>query len=556
MGLRSPQELPKVNIQRRGSVRTSGTSTGQIDKSFLDTAAKGINAQQEAERKRQAEQLEYVKTVAHNDAEADVIMANAELSQAQGLNALDKAPDLRAKLQRGFEKRKQNIPSQYHPYVEQIYANKLNRFNKFAIPYTLGQVNKVKDEADKTFVANSMNEAIEESGNLQDFNDVSLAKVTYAITKRAQKQYGNQQELIDHAVTLGVSETIRRSIVQQATVGAFDKAGQLFSEFNAELTPADRERAIKLMNSQRAEHADTFAQSLASQAMVEAAGDIEKAEMWLRGAAPDGRIYKSAAAMLQMRDRVAKTAEKRKIEDTHAKINRAIEQGQNPEMIIKELPPGEERDKAYDYYNSTRGGQNRITDFNAVDELTDRLANAVSARDLPDTLIDAYRHRISPKDMKPLESWYNRLRGQDTAEYARTNKLSDGLVNDTFENFAKANGVRGKDRGRLRLAVQDEVERVLSANPKVTSRELKSKILNTLRDRAVKQVPTGKRWWNVFTPDSRREVQDNLRDDTSPVVDRSWYDAIRRSDNTLTESQINATIDELIKSGANVSVPR
>lgn len=549
------QDLPKVQIRKQATTRFQGAQPGHIDKTFLSTASAGLDARAKAEAKMRADQLDFVKTMADNDAENDVIGASAELAQHQGLNSLDKSISLRQKLQNQFDKRKEKIPEQFHPYIDQVFAKKMTRFNKFAIPYTLGQVTKVKEEADKTYLANSMNEAIEDSGDTQTFNAQSLGQVSYAAMKAAQRKFGDQPELIQEAVQHQVSETIRRSVEQQAFLGRFDNAQQLINNHNHEMTPSDRVKAIKLMDQARSDLGDKEASDLVTQAEAQFPDDPVKQELWMRSAARNDKILRSATAFQSMRSRVKKDGEQRQLEKVDAEINQALLRGENPTQLFFKLPPGEERDKRIKRFNENRGQAAFPTDFNAVDRLSRRLSDAVSSRELPDDLIDSYRHLISPQDIKPLEQMFFRLKQQDNKDVARVHRLSDKLVHDEFENWAKMNGVRGKDRGMAFLAMQDEVERLLAINSKPTSQELKSTIRNTLRSRGVKETRT-ERLWGLLPDKVEREVNPNLAPDGSPQVHPSWYDAIRKQDSSLTPTQINAVINDLVKNGKDVSKPR
>ena len=563
MGLRSPQEMNQVQVKNQPNFRFNAGQAPELDKTFLNTASAGLAAAQEADRKARAAQLDFVKTQADNEAENDVIMANAELSQIEGLNTLDKSVQLRQKLADAFDKRKQKIPEQFHPYVDQIYQQKLTRYNKFAIPYTLGQVNKVKDEADKTFIANAMNEAIEDSGDPIEYNEQALAKVTYALAKRAEKKFGNSPELVKEAISTGISEVHRRSIEQQAVLGRFDKAQEILDKFDAELTPKDRVKAVKLMEQARADLGDKEASDLANAAAIQFPDDLSKQELWLQSAARNDKVNRAAVAFLRSRAGVQKLQKERQLDAAYVKINEARRNGEDPMQHVFALPPGEEREKLFKWYNETRGGQNVLTDFAEFDKLNDRITNAVSAAELPDDLLDSKRHVISPDNMKILESKYDRLKSQENSEFRRVNRLNYKLAQDAFNSFAAQNGLNAKskkdERGAAQIAYMEEVERLLTINPKISARELNSRVINTLRDRMMKTETKPRTLFGIDIPFTSKEVKSvnpNLAPDTSPKVHSSWYEAIRRADPSLNETQINATIQTLIRNGKDVSAPR
>lgn len=561
MGLRSPQEMNQVQTAKAPDFRLQGVQAPQLDKSFLATASKGFAAAEEQRKKALAEQLDFIKTQADNDAENDTIIAKAELAQIEGLNTLDSSKKLGEKLRETFEKRKQKIPEKFHPYVDQIFAKKLTRYNSFAVPHTQGQVKKVKDEADKVYAANAINEAIEESGDIDSFNS-ALGKVTYALAKRAEKKFGGNKELVQEAIVQGNSEAIRRAVEQQAVLGRFDKANQLLKWGDDELTPNDRVKAIKLMEQARDDLGDKEASDLANAAATQYPEDLVKQELWLRSASRNDKVNRAAVAFLRSRTAVEKLNKEKQLEQTYAKINNARLQGEDPLQFAMELPPGEEREKVFKWYNDTRGGQNTFTNFATFDKLNDRITDAISAKDLPDSFLDAYRHEVSPAHMSVLESKYERLKGQDNAEIRRVHQQNYKLVEETFNAWAGANKLTGKskndERNVARIAMMEEVERVLTINPKIDSRQLNARALNTLRERGIKTEIVPRTFFGMDIPFTSKEVKnpaESLAPDNSPKVDPSWYEEIRRRNPSLNESQINATIQVLIKNGQKVDAP-
>lgn len=553
MALPELQKLPSIGIKRTPSPRFSGAVAPQIDKGFLQKAESILDYKAKKEAVKRAEQLDFVKTMADNDAENDVIQANAELAQIDGLNTLDKSTALRDKLQKKFDKRKESIPEQFHPYVDSIFAKKLTRYNKFAVPYTLGQVKKVHDEANKVYLANAINEAIEDSGDIEEFNRESLAKVTYAAGKAATKRFGDDPELVKEAVSRSISESIRRSVEQQAFLGRFDKAGEILTEFNAELTPADRVKSIKLMDRARSEIGDRAASDLASLAIAEGDGDYQKGFDFIKASGQPDKVRRAAEYFFKSEWTVNKKAKEQAIEKTHARINQAIEKGQDPRPIIFELPPGEERDKAINRLNENRGKENILTDWSQYDRLSKRLSGAVSARELPDDLIESFRHVVSPRDIKPLEERFNRLKDVDNKEVLRVNRLAYTMADDELEAFAKANKIRGEKRGILQGAVYDEVDRVLTLGGKPNTSEFRSKIRNTLREKGMTEKVTERWWWF----DKKEKVPStDLSPDSSPTPHRTWVEAIRAARPNYSETQINAAIQELIKANVDVTRPR
>jgi len=553
MGLRSPQEMAKVNIQRQGSVRFQGAVAPEIDKTFLKTTSSVVEEMRKA-------QLETVKTMADNDAEFDVITARAELAQASGLNALDKSITIREKLQRQLEKRKSKIPEQFHPYIENVYQKKLNKYNKFAIPHTLGEVNKANTESEKTFTANSVNEAIESSANPEEFSFEAIPKVKVAAARVARRQFGDDPELVDAAVSRVTSETIRRSIEQQAFLGRFDHAQGLFDNYGHELSPADRVKAIKLMDQARDDLGTKEASDLATKAFVDYEDSPTQAQAFLEGASRNDKVLRAAKAFYDMKLTAKKTEKEIRVKAIESEVYKQAALGRDVQQLIYQMEPGEERNKMVDWYNKTKGGKTIATDFNAVTELTERISNAYSANQLPDDLLESYRGKISPSDMKPIEAMYLGLKTKDNQEARRVHQQAFKIVQNSVESWAKANRVYGQERGKLELAAMDEVNRIMSFNPKISSEELDVRVRSLLREKGKVQVvkpPMNFFGMDVpFTGSVKEKVNDNLAPDDSPTVHPYWLNEIQKKRPNLTELQKNIVIKKLIDQGVDVSRPQ
>ncbi len=559
MGLRSPQDMKQVPLQAEPNARFNGGQVQPLSKEFLGVGARAVNAQESAYNKAKAEELDFVKTTADNDAENDKIQASAELAQFEGLSTLDKSQKLREKLQEKYSKRMKDIPEQYHKYVAPIFEKKVTGYNKFAVPYMLGQVRKVKDEADKVFAANAIDEAINESSDIESFNGEHLAKVVYAVGKRAEKKFNGNPELMKEAITLGVSETIRRSVEQQAVLGRFDKADELLKKFDDELTPKDRVKAIKLMAQARDDMGDKEASDLATQAGIQYPDDLEKQELWLRGSSRNDKVHRAATAFLRSRVAVQKLQKEKHTEKVYAQVTDAIARG-NPAAAmeaVSSLPPGEEREKVFKWYNDTRGGQNVLTNFDAFDKLNERITNSHTAQSLEDLDLNSHRMEIGPDNMKVLESKLDRLKSSDNKEMQRVHRLNYDIVEKQFTAFAQANGLSGKgktkERGTLRVALMEEVERILTVDPKISARDLRSRVTNTLRERGMTEKTVDRWYW---FDKKTKEPNKSLAPDNSPRVHPSVYQLIRKSRPDYSEAQINAAIQQLIKNGKDVTSPR
>ena len=60
MGLRSPQELQKVQPKQEGTQRFQGAVAPKIDTAFIDTVDKKLTAQENARLKAKKDQIKFI----------------------------------------------------------------------------------------------------------------------------------------------------------------------------------------------------------------------------------------------------------------------------------------------------------------------------------------------------------------------------------------------------------------------------------------------------------------------------------------------------------------
>jgi hypothetical protein len=554
MGLRSPQEMQTVKLKADGSTRFSGAVAPKISTEFIDVLQQEVNEQEAARVANEKKKLEFLTAKASNEAERDVLIpAMSEVTNAEGLSAMEVANKNRDKLQKALFKKLDTIPEQYRPYVQAEFDKKLTRFEKTAIPHVYGQTKKVEDETFKTHIANKVNEAIEGSGDLEEFGTIGLANVEIAIKKRAER-LGLSPEQTDAAVQAGVSETVVRSIEQQAMVGRLDLAAESLKRFNEEVTPRDRVKAIKIIESAKKQMGTLEASRLSDEALAQSDGNLALAERYIVSTAPNDRIAKQALGFMNYRHEARRKQEVAQIESLKAKVNRSIKEGSMDMQSFNALPV-EEQDKINEYLNKTRGGKLIITDWKAHDELVERLFDTNTAETLRDDIIDSKRHLISPEVMKPLEMRYLRLKQEDNKNYAAGQRgLSLDTLNTLVGQIATENKMSNKaERAKLKNLVIDAQEKILTQNDKITPRELKIQIRKALKDNGIKKVEEPY-FFGLFSKEKLKANEDVV--DNSPAVHPSAREALKTKYPNLSESQLYEILKRANEKNIDVSKPR
>lgn len=553
MGLRSPQEMQKVAIKPQGTTRFSGLRAPLVDKDFLTTYSQALDLHES----RRLKQIEFVKAQIGNDADGDVIEAQGKLSSAQGLNALKTSKQQEAELQKKFDARLAKIPEDFRPYAAQVVQSKLNKYNRFATPYTAGQAKKVEDDTYTLQVANESNNAIENSGDMEYLDSEGILRVKDAIVKSSANR-GLSPEQAEYNVNLGVSSVVRRSVEQQAKIGpdGLTRANELAKLHNDKLLPADR---IKVLNALRTAEKDLGTREaivLADIAYEQAAGNPAMADQFIRDNAKNTSVARQSSIMLNNRLRNEKAAKTKQIEDATADVYEAVEKGQDPNSLIQNIP-WPYREKVLESLNKNQGMTNRLTDTASYETLLERFRNNPTAA--ANTKLGGFKGLLSPRDYRTFEKWQTNLKKSQTDEVARAQLGNDDEVQKSISRFLTAKGVRGKQaRAQATSFAYARYMQLLEENPKSTRKQIREVLDRELNENGVKEVEVkNKLTLGLFWNKSKNAPNPDLvKPDTTPTVDPSWINAIRESNPQATESYINRTIEILRSKGVDVSTAR
>lgn len=476
MGLRSPQEMQTTKIRPQASGRIQGIAPAPIDKTFLHTASSLLNAREEEKKKLRAQQLEDMKIKEENAADADVINAKGMLAEVSGLDTLKKTEEIKVKLRKSFDDRRAKVPEQFHSYVDQIYAKKMNRYNTFAVPYTVGQVRKVKDEERSTYAKNAMDEATEVSGDPYEFN-TALAKTEAALAGKAQREFGNHPEaesLIKNAIEVGVSANVREAVRQQAAVGRIDNAEQLLKNHDHELTADDRVKTLKLLQSSK----DSF-ETLNAVRNAEKAAELDdpaEAEAYIRGAVTSDKGYSAGMAALRSIKKAQKDHDKHFDGKAVSAIFADLEKGDalDPHKLNAIKDPAI-KNKIISDINSYGGIANRVTDKGVYKSLVSKMFNnrdAFKAENL-----EQYQVMLAPDDYKFLVKKQQGFSEDDVKRQDKIDHSTDKMIQDIAKDHVRAaldsGEIDDKQTTDLYLNMMEFQDRLVRSSKGMSERDIR-----------------------------------------------------------------------------------
>lgn len=500
MGLRTPQQMNKVTVRKSPGVRFSGTVAPEIDKTFLGTIDKAIDARDAHEEKLRREQLQFIKKTADIEAEDLTIRAKAELTEFKGVDSLNKSVNIRERLQRQLDEKLKKVPSQFHPYIEQIHREKILRYNKTAVPYTLGQLNSVKDQAEKTYILNAGREAVEASGNFQEFG-AGLAKLSWAIQEKAKKELGNVPSLIEEARKAGVSKTIVDAVQQQAVIGRLDLAENLLDFYNNDITPNDRVKALKILDTNRNNIETINAERLATQA-----ADFEdpaQQEEFIRGNTDSHTGYTSAMATLRSINKAKEARKKHFDGKAVTEIFKDLGEGKPLDSVkLNAIQDPKVKNKIIDDINRYGGVENRVTDKKVYKGLVSKMFHNPEA--FKKENLEGFQIFLSPDDytfvtkkqMEMLEKDNDR---QDKIDHS-TDKLVQDLAKDHIRTLVDSGKLKDDQVTELYTSMMEFQDRLVRQSRGMSERDIRRVFAERISRYALTSEPPKTPFWTTLIP--------------------------------------------------------
>lgn len=487
--------MGKVNIGQQGSVRFQGTQPVQTDPSFLNTYARAVSLKE----RQDAENLSFLTKDFDNKATAERQKAQGALTLAKGVDSLDENNRQKKLLADSYKKLVDKAPENFKPFLQQRADEHMNRYGAFSVPYMSGQVNTVREETDKTFLANSINTGIEMSGFDDYLGTTAVVEVETAAESLARKKYGDSPLLVENAKKVAVSSMFLGAVSVQANGGDMEKAESILSKYSDDMTPDDKVKAAKIVAKAKQDIGTREALDLASFAVSQFPEDYKRQEDIILANAKNDQQYKMMMGFLKDKNRVNEKQKLKNIENTKSKILENYSKGLGIDGGLLQELPYEERVKTVDQLSSGRGKDTVVTDWKTYDRVSDELIS-MPLSEVQNFKLNAYDYDINPKDMRALEAIRNErmkeVSRDKSAAQRSTLKEADDVIKTMYNEF----GLPSFDKqtyGKFRSIGFDEWER-LKENPNVKStNDLRIGLMNAYRKRGITKS-TAARWFNPF----------------------------------------------------------
>lgn len=535
MGLRSPQEMLKSGrLQPQPSVRFQGAQAPQLNVDPLIKRAEQIEQQQ----------LKLAIANSDNEQEEIRIRAQGELAVSKGMDAVQKSQALEQKISQDYDKVLQKYPVRFQPYLRAQAGGNLNKFRAFQVPYVSGQLNEVVNKTFDVQLSNKMNFAIESSGDQDLFSNQALAEVAQSLKEKAQRQYGNAPEVEQYIVSKGISETIRRSVEQQLRAGNMGVATQIMQNHNDKVTPTDRDKINKLLQSAENDQNTRLPLDLATQIMKEAGDDLVAAERMARQISPNTKVYKDVRDVMRTQFRIDKEQKEKSDLDVMSQLTDKLIRGEMPSSSeFNQIKDYQRRTQFISSVNKNRGTLGVVTDQNVKEELLNKLSNATP--DEAETInLKAFKYQLGAEDYTMLERLKVDLSQKDASGRYKARSSDFRQIREMVNQFSR--GLSTDKRTALQNLAMKEYERVRDANPNYDIAEIKKSVTTRLfRDGLITKDRS--RFFGLYKT-KETSVAETLDPLQGKQVHSSWVNYIRKKyGNRLNEDTEAKVLLELIK---------
>jgi hypothetical protein len=520
MAIKSPQEMQKVGVGQQGSVRFQGAQAIQTDPSFLNTYQNFASARE----RQDAENAKYVTKNFDNQAEAIRQQAQGNLAMSEGVNALEEHKKQKKLLVDSYQKLVDKSPEEFKPLLQQRANEHVNRYGAFSIPYMAGQVNKIREETDKQYLANTMRNAMEMSA-FEDYLAVDAkVNVEMAAEDAARRKYGDSPLLVENAKRVAVSEMYLGALQTQATYGDMKKAENILAKFSEDMTPEDRMKAVKALKTARDDQATREALDTAEMAITQFPDDFVKQEEFIATTAKDSKDYNDKMNILKTKNKSVELQKKKDLENVLVKANEEYAKtGKVSDALIMQIPADKRSDQLTKISNNR--GSSAVTNWSLHSELMDAVILGDPER-VREINLKAYAHEINPQDMRGLESRRDaklmELSKDRSAAQRSSIKDADDIIRTLAPQFGiKTDKFHQAEFGKFREIGLVEWER-MKDGPPMTIKEMRARIYGAYKSRGVTEVEGPREFSNLWGLRDRGtvpQVMETLKPDlNSPLV--------------------------------------
>jgi hypothetical protein len=572
MGLRSPQDMPKVELRPEATSRLQAGGAPQISKEFI-----GELSQAAVEREQmRAKRASLIKDAFDNDADTEIVKSTAIVANEEGANALEATRKQREVLKKSLESRFSKLSPEYQERLSGSVDAHLAKYDQTTIPHAYKESKKLEDSIKKQRIVNDRNDAILISGNIDAFEKVGLSKVYAKATEYAQLKYGQDleadvpgmpgvkvKEIVETTARAAVSETISGAAQEQAMTGNIPGAKAIMERFDLNLDPADKAKAIKVLNKAQNSIDNDQALMIADEAAKAHPDDIAMQEQYIRGSVDSTKLYKSALEVAKYRSTISQKQKQQQEKKAQADVNSSIMDGSFDVGMIKSLAP-EKQAQALKFATDWNQKKFIPTDDKTFKELDDMILNSPS--DYAEEDLMSYRDKLNDREFRSLKMAQDRIRSEYRSQEKRIASNPDKIISGIRKEYIQNKGLEGSE-GEVYKMSREFVEEELARNPKVSPAELRKKYAAALYERGLKKEKNPE--YNRFlspvknalpffseTPEEVDVLQSSIiAPEKKPIIHPSYVQKLKKQRPDLSESQILEYLNIKQKEGMDLSIP-
>lgn len=555
-----PQDSQKEQLRASPSTRVQNLPAPQLDKSFLSTASRGLQAEEQAlkkaEAKRKREQADFLEAKARNEFRIKRAESEAKVAVTEGSNTIAAVDEERKSFEQAKESYIQNVGEEFRPAVSMAIDSQKVRMEETFIPKSYNEVKKLQDMTYANDIAGFQDEAIIMSSDAERFELQGLEKVKQSAVKRAMKKYGEDLEalssegvkvgdIVEQSVKAITSDTVKKAIQYQAQNGAVTDADNLYKKYKEQMVPADIIKADKALDTARRQMRSDTSMAISTKAVTDFPEDPIAQEAYIRENSPDGATYKEAVTMARTRNEITKAANKiqadKALATTYSTLEKEFIEKRRPisAEFMRNVPP-EHKEDVLDYASKRMRGEAIISNRDLLKSLVELRRNDPQKFIDETTDIAKYLNRLSKDDINMIESFRSSALSREESQESRIKNFTEKRFLDLVEDFGKAQRLSTEQVEELNRRVPDWVAS-LQKQEGITELEMRQKISEHLKDN-LKTKYKDRTFWFDREPELTEESVPMVQ---LPPAHRSWIRAIREKKPDIKDSELREKLLQL-----------
>lgn len=577
MGLRTPQSLTAQpsQVAKSPSIRQNITAP-EVSTEFLKPLEAASKAKEEQRLKDMAklrkEQEDLLENQLDSQFNEPLYRAKAAVSTAKGANAIAVAKEQRDSLRKELDAITESAPDQFRDKARAMALKKMDSYTKVAIPKEYTEIQNLKVEASTERVNSAMDEAVEVSGNPDQFNDEGLAIASAKAIQLAELKYGDSpdaQELRDAFVESTVSQTILRAVDVQSSGGFVDKAEGLMKRFGNELRPEDKVKAQKIITQALKNGDDDQARALMKMAAQAHPDDLVKQQEFIYNNARTDIIAERSTRMANAR---LSAQEKQRRLNEMGNISKAYDIVQKEGEVTSEalrLTPPEKRNALLNYAIKLNKGEAIATVPDTKNRIMDKILNAPFDVKENLALINSSAGDLSIEDRRAMTTMAQKGYDALVSGKIKGGTADQRIVLGLAERFAVTQGFMEKEEiDQMQMVAIEKMYEIIDENPNMSIPDIQRRVTKFLYESAIVEEEVESEGFfgglaNIFVPgqpfktsskEQRSIIQPKGLEAAAPsddpgFVDSSW-------DEFLKGKNISRARKLLEQAGYDLSQPR